>query len=254
MGLPTQKGKVLIIELDTPARLVADRMQKLPGLPDGSVLDLLFLPPLSVPVLSPKDMGHLTAAAQNNYDLVIINTLRKTHNLNDKESSTPAMVYGFYQRTFPGSALLFVHHSKKAQLNQSTGQYEQGLSEDTFSGAKNFLNDAQVGLQLRRFKHSAAGTNLQLRIEKSQVSAMYVPMLLRLEADGSNLSCFEAEQLERVRNEISKIGKTKTDKELDERLATILGVSVSTARSKRLESLEPVWLKRKDELESEENG
>jgi len=112
--LPTRVGKVLYIELDTPERLVAERLQKLPTWdpPSNGGVDFLFLPPLSVPVVTPADMAKLHEAATKDYSLVLVNTLRKTHSMNDKEAATPKMVYEFYQRTFPGAALIFVHHKE----------------------------------------------------------------------------------------------------------------------------------------------
>jgi hypothetical protein len=251
-GLPTAKGKVLYIELDTPERLVAERIRKLRN-PEQIDFDFLFLPPLSVPVLAREDLAKLHEAAERGYDFVIINTLRKCHSLNDKEPQTVKIVYEFFQRTFPGAALMFVHHSKKSQLNQATGSYESGLDKESFSGAKNWLNDAQVGIYLRKFKNPRTSTNLVLRHEKTQVSAEYAPLPIRLEADGTNLSCPEAEQLEQAREILADslaegVGPTRTD----ERIAISLKISQASARRLRLAAVEEVWMGLKDGSEPEE--
>jgi hypothetical protein len=251
-GLPTQKGKALYIELDTPERLVAERLRKLRLQPEAGA-DFLFLPPLSVPVLAREDLAKLHEAAERGYDLVVINTLRKCHSLNDKEAQTPKIVYEFFQRAFPGAALMFVHHSKKSQLNQTSGQYESGLDKESFSGAKNWINDAQVGIYLRKFKNPRTGTNLVLRHEKTQVSAEYTPLPLRLEPDGSNLSCPEAEMLEAVRvllgdPAVIPLGPTRKD----EYIAGVLRQSQATARRLRLACDETVWLALKDDSQEEE--
>lgn len=255
-GLPTSKGKVLYLELDTPERLVAERLRKLPILAGGENVDFLFLPPLSVPVIAKEDFAMLNEAAERGYDLVIVNTLRKCHSLNDKEAQTPKIVYEFFQKTFPGSALLFVHHSKKSQLNQASGQYESGLDKESFSGAKNWLNDAQVGIHLKKYKNPRTNTNLSLRHEKTQVSAEYAPLLLRLEPDGSNISCPEAEQLSIVSRlveeaEAEGLGPTR----MDERIARALGLGQTQARDRRLAvyNTDPVWLKRKDQIEQKDD-
>lgn len=253
-GLPTQKGKALYIELDTPERLVAERLRKLRLQPEADC-DFLFLPPLSVPVLAREDLAKLHEAAERGYDFVVINTLRKCHSLNDKEPQTPKIVYEFFQRTFPGAALMFVHHSKKSQLNQATGSYESGLDKESFSGAKNWINDAQVGIYLRKFKNPRTKTNLSLRHEKTQVSAEYAPLCIRLEADGSNMSCPEATQVEAARQILScgleaGLGPTR----IDERIASELQVSQASARRLRLASMEEVWMGLKDDHEGEEDG
>lgn len=255
-GLPTSKGKVLYIELDTPERLVAERLKKLQLAP-GAQVDFLFLPPLSIPVVAKEDFAMLNEAAENGYDLVIVNTLRKCHSLNDKEAQTPKLVYEFFQRTFPGSALVFVHHSKKSQLNQASGSYENGLDKESFSGAKNWLNDAQVGLYLKKYKNPRTNTNLALRHEKTQVSAEYAPLLLRLEADGSNISCPEAEQLSVVRgiveeSEAEGLGPSR----IDQRISAALNLGLTQSRDRRLivTNGKDVWLKEKqsDETNDEE--
>jgi len=249
-GLPVQKGRVLYIELDTPERLVAERIRKLP--PMDGLVDFLFLQPLSVPILSPSDRELLDRAATKEYNLVIINTLRKCHSMNDKEPQTPKVVYEFFQRTFPGAALVFVHHSKKSQLNQSTGNYEAGLDKESFSGAKNWINDAQVGIYLRRFKNPKTRTNLSLSHEKTQVTAEYAPLLLRLEADGANISCPEAEQISIIRKIMDdcKNGGLLGIR-VDEILSKELGISLATARRRRLALEEEVWLPRKDDEDSD---
>lgn len=250
-GLPTQKGRVLYIELDTPERSVAERLKKL-RVPPNADIDFLFLPPLSVPVVTKEDFAKLNEAAERLPDLVIVNTLRKCHSLNDKEAQTPKVVYEFFQRIFAGSAMLFVHHSKKSQLNQASGSYENGLDKESFSGAKNWLNDAQVGLYLKKYKNPRTNTNLALRHEKTQVSSEYAPLLLRLEPDGSNLSCPEAEQLDVVRRiveeaEAEGLGPTR----IDQKIAGALGLGQTQARERRIivTSRKEVWLKEKDSVE-----
>lgn len=185
-GLPANAGKVLYIELDTPEMLVHDRVKKLEPVEN---VDFLFLPPLSVPEVAPPDQAMLDKAARNNYDMVIVNTLRKSHNLDDKEPVTPKLVYSYFQAQFPGSSLIFVHHTKKPQA-----ETQQRL-KDNFSGAMNWLNDAQVGIALTRFEDERQGINVRLNHEKSQVSLLHKPLGLMLHDDGAHMSCPKYEQL-----------------------------------------------------------
>jgi len=190
-GLPATQGRVLYLEVDTPQRLVHKRLSVLPAAPG---VDFLFLPPLSVPEVAPADLAMLERAAARNYDLVIINTLRKVHDLNDKEPQTPKVVYSFFQHLFPGTALIFVHHTKKSQLVD--GKHTTGKEKESFSGAMNWLNDAQVGLFLQRFEKETEGINLRLCHEKSQVSELLGYMGLFLDPrDGVSLSCPKFDRL-----------------------------------------------------------
>jgi hypothetical protein len=216
----------LYLEVDTPQRLVHERLS---GLPIAPNVDFLFLPPLSVPQVSPPDQAMLDRAANNNYDLVIINTLRKVHNLNDKEPQTPKEVYSYFQHQFPGTALVFVHHTKKTQIDANGNG---GRIKESFSGAMNWLNDAQVGLFLGRFESEKEGINMRLHHEKSQVSDLVGPMGLHLSReDGATLTCPKFNQLLHtyaVMNESELRGTA-----LDQELARQLGMSPSTAYLRR---------------------
>jgi hypothetical protein len=223
-GLPVEAGKVLYIETDTPRRQVHERVRQLPA---PANVDFLFLPPLSVPQVDAYSQDQLDKAAENNYDLVIINTLRKIHSMNDKEPLTPQIVYKYFQTTFPGAALVFVHHTKKTQWDQ-TGE-KVGSHKESFSGAMNWLNDAQVGIQLVPW-HSH-GLTAKLNHYKSQVSAEYRGLGLSLADNGASLRCPPAERLEAA---AQVLGNTPLrGVKLDQEIASHLGVSSSTAHRLR---------------------
>jgi len=244
-GLPANPGRVLYLELDTPQRLLHDRITKMPIPPN---VDFLFLPPLSVPEVSPADQALLDRAARNEYDLVIINTLRKVHNLNDKEAQTPKIVYSYFQHLFPGTALVFVHHTKKTQIDANGNA---GRAKESFSGAMNWLNDAQVGLFLGAYESEKEGINVRLHHEKSQVSDLYGPLGLHLSRqDGATMGCPKFEQLLKVYEVINSEPELHGTK-LDEMLAKMLGTSPATAyvRRKAIENKEfpgVGWLGRKE--------
>jgi len=225
-GLPAMAGKVLYLEVDTPQRLVHKRLKTLPVAPN---VDFLFLPPLSVPQPNPADMAMLERAARNDYDLVIVNTLRKVHDLNDKEAQTPKLVYSFFQHLFPGTALIFVHHTKKTQVNADGST---GRAKESFSGAMNWLNDAQVGLHLMPYDSEKEGINIRLCHEKSQVSELYGPLGLLLDpVDGASLKCPKFEELLKVYDIVNSSSLRGTA--LDAFIAKALGMSSATAWRRR---------------------
>jgi len=221
-GLPAYQGKVLYLELDTPQRLVHERLKALRPAPG---VDFLFLPPLSAPQPQSADQAMLDQAAAEGYDLVVVNTLRKAHSLNDKEPQTVAEVYSYFQHQFPGAALLFVHHTKKTQVD-ANGNHTR--TKENFSGAMNWLNDAQIGLALQRHESELEGINLRLSMEKSQISQLYGPLGLFLDPkDGSSLTCPKFEQLY-VAYEL-RHGSALQGGAFDKELARILHKSESTA-------------------------
>lgn len=193
-GLPARQGKVLYLEVDTHQRQVHERVKLLDAPPN---VDFLFLPPLSVPEVSPADQGLLERAAARDYDVVIINTLRKVHSMDDKDTKTPQIVYSYFQRLFPGASLIFVHHTRKANFDYKGGKIV--ADKESFSGANNWLNDAQVGLLLQKHEEPRKGINLILEHQKTQVSPHMGYLGLYLSPDdGTHLRCPKAEKLTAV--------------------------------------------------------
>jgi hypothetical protein len=244
-GLPTEKGRVLYIEVDTPQRLVAMRLARIEP---AKGVDFLFLPPLSIPHVNQRELDELNEAAKTSYDCVIVNTLRKVHSLDDRQAETTKIVYGFFQHLFPGAALVFVHHTKKTQMDQHGASV--GRDKESFSGAMNWLNDAQIGIQIVNYSSRIDGVNKRLLHHKTQVSAEYRGLGLLLEPDGATLRCPLQERLDvaKVLFENSPLRGVKLDSEI----ASRLGVSVSTGQ--RLRKLVEAgaypgveWLGRKDE-------
>jgi hypothetical protein len=123
--------------------------------------------------------------------LVVINTLRKAHILDDKESETPTRIYGAWRGVFPSATLLFIHHDKK----ESSGT--EGPLDQRFSGSQAWQNDVQVAFHLTRMGGGSPTEDptrpprklcVRLTMTKSQVSdhEAFRPIILQLQADGSN--------------------------------------------------------------------
>lgn len=220
-GLPTTQGRVLYIELDTPPPAIIPRINKLAPVKD---VWWYFAKPLSIPFVSTEQRNEFERLRREiNPDVVFLNTLRKLHDLDDKDSKTPKLVYSFFQNLFPSAALVFVHHTRKSPIDP---KFEEN-DKESFSGSNHFLDDAQVGLHLQ--KYSGEKENLRLWHRKSQVSELLRPLPLRLEKDGSTLSSPLVDELEYVRA-LFKEGKSAPEVIKD--TATFLGVSESTSRRK----------------------
>lgn len=225
-GLPTQKGRVLYIELDTPKPVFKPRVRKLKAAPD---VWWLFMKPLGVPSIGKEDLSVLREAALKiNPDVVFIDTLRKAHVYDDKDSLAPRMVYGTFQEIFPRSALVFISHTKKAPINPN---HIENVKEN-FSGSNHFLDDAQVGLRLEEYRRRGSKENLRLHHQKAQVSERLKPLPLILAKDGSHLSSPLFDELlaaYTLLNETEEVEKGT----LDKMLAGMVDVSERTARKRR---------------------
>lgn len=229
-GLPVHRGKVLFIEMDSTRRGSRKRLKRW-GVEGVSGVTFCFLQGLTAPHPTPahseKLMKAIRRCGPGGPDLIIINSLRKAHRLDDKDSSTVKLVYDWFQMMFPRKALLFVHHEKKAPQKAEEG----GVDRERFSGSNAWLNDAQVGLHLRR-NGGEAKANLALWHVKSQESELFKPLKLKLDGDGTHLSCplFDEHQaaLAVISDpELSSRGK-------DAKIAQVLSCSERKARTIRL--------------------
>lgn len=185
LGLPTRKTPVLIIETDSTYLSTKRRIARLKG-PIPEDVHFLFFPGLNIPGVKPEHVEAIVGALRDiNPGLVFLNSLRKIHDLDDKDSKTVKLVYEWCDRMFGGRAVCFVHHERKNPTTADSRDVE--VSRERFSGAMNWLNDAQVGLHLKKGK-GPEGSNLKLMHVKSQETELYRPMPLRLWPDGTNLS------------------------------------------------------------------
>jgi len=193
-GFPVlQTGKVLYIELDTPAHLLHPRLTLLETLPTQFHLSV-FNHTINILALRPEDGDRLRTLSETlNPALVIVNTLRKSHELDDKDSEVPARIYTAWRMIFPSSTLMFVHHDKKDPSSDVTSNPDQA-----FSGSQAWANDAQVALHITRGQkvrgpadeegHSYERTRVTVKMTKSQVSdhERFHPISLQLSSDGTN--------------------------------------------------------------------
>lgn len=229
-GLPTKEGRVLYLELDTPEPSIAKRIQKIE--PARNVW-FLFSQPLSIPNVTSAHERLLREAQATCFpDLVVVNTLRKAHRMDDKDSLTPVTVYAYFQALFPQAALLFVHHTKKVNPDPRVPE----VAKEAFSGAMNWMNDAQVGLHLEPYKGSSS--NLRLSHRKSQVSELLKPLPLLLERDGSTLRSPLFEELRLVYDFLSEgkdesLTRNEVDVTLSRLLSERMGYAISSSTAKR---------------------
>lgn len=234
-GLPVRQGRVLYIDVDSPERVAAARLQQ--QVPAQNVW-FLFSPRLSVQLDIPETEAMISHAREVvRPDVVFINTLRNVHDLDDKDSRTAKIVYSAFHRWFPNTALVFVHHPRKRPTHQNIKEDPR----ETASGTLAFVNDAQIGIMLRS-KNNKTRT-MELLHQKSQVGPLVGALPLTLGIDGSTFTCPAWDELKIV-YEIFNEEKLKNtpDSTIDKLVAAKLGFSPATARRRReyLESYGPV--------------
>jgi hypothetical protein len=244
-GLPATLGVVLYLEMDTPEISVVPRLQQLkPTVGDEWkhnlhwVFDESFTVP---PVLTAKSQTtDRLLELQEALDpaLVIVNTCRKVHGFDDKDSKAPSMVYGFFKQVFPQAATVFVHHERKRSRDPDAHEY----ARESFSGSKHWINDAQVGLQLVSHRPAHAKTNLRILHHKTQVSERVRALELKLEDDGTNIVCPLYEEYISVWQEM-KMKPELQGREFDREVGKSLGLSERSVRRRRKDIELGLWPK-----------
>jgi len=186
-GLPSVKGKVLYIDVDSPESVAIDRLKKLTHGIKGIDVHFVLDKPFTFPGQE-EEQDEMFRKLNDDYtpDVVFLNTLRKCHDLDDKESKSPKLVYSYYQHLFPKSALVFVHHAKKESLDPKS----RVVSSESFSGSQAWINDAQAAMRLEPYKSRSKHMNLRLHHVKSQFSEKVLPLPLYLDKDGTSMDSY----------------------------------------------------------------
>jgi hypothetical protein len=228
-GLPARQGRVLYIDVDSPETVALTRLKGIPAAPNVSfLLRKPFIFP-GMPREQDQELAELNRTCKP--DVVFFNTLRKCHDMDDKDSRAPKMVYTYFQMAFPQAALVFVHHDKKDNPDPKA---KPTLSE-TFSGSQAWINDAQVGLKLAPYASKKGRENLRLFLMKSQVSPKFPhfqPMPLLLGLDGSTVTSARFDDLVTAK-EVIDAGYSGVN--ADREIARLRQISETYARKFRLD-------------------
>jgi hypothetical protein len=212
-GLPCKPGKVLYIDVDSPENLLAARLPK--ENPPDNVLFLIRPGNLGAPNMRKEVEDQLREAQQEvKPDVVFFNTLRKLHRLDDKDSATPAEVYGFFRDIFPQASHVYVHHSKKTPPDPR----HRVDPDETFSGSGHWIT---------KYRDESGLFNLRLEHRKSQGTRKIKPLPLKLHPDGSTLTSPLYDRMLHIYTQMHEHPEEQ-GKEFDTRVGKELGLSAST--------------------------
>ena len=140
------QGTVVYIQADMTAQLQTERIKHLDrtlGLPRDIPL-YYFTPDARLDCIAEAEEGAEWAQTLQdlNPSLVIIDTLRKSHNLDENYSDTPVKVYGAWRVIVgPKPTVLFLHHDRK------TSDFVRDKDEE-FRGSGAWLDEADLGIHL----------------------------------------------------------------------------------------------------------
>jgi hypothetical protein len=107
------------------------------------------------------------ALRQYEPQLVIVDSLRKTHKWDENDSNTPTLVYSKWRELVPGCAFCFLHHDRKVPTGPWAGDVDEA-----FRGSSAWLDDVDTGLHMVRDKkakgHKAILTFSKVRLDEAQ--------------------------------------------------------------------------------------
>lgn len=227
---PDQGSPVLIIELDTPKRVVKTRFAG--ALARDSGVDLFFWKG-GIDFVHRKSLDDtkliLQLAARHQerqYKVVFIDTLRRSHTLSEQDSDSVSMVYSAVEQLFPGAVIVFLHHSRKSGKDET-----EEMRREAFSGSMQWVAQAQVVVMVNLL--DAHQSKVSLEIVKSQVSE--IPKRpLRLQISGWDVRLESTAKLEGIGEILAGLPPGLGKREIDKALAVALGTSPRTAASRRL--------------------
>ena len=118
LGHHCETGRVLYLQLDTPAPVWKDTLRKLRDSGNGVHPGVLFVHPNDqkrpLNVLTPDTRQYLREALHAaKPDLVILDTLRKIHSADENDSTEMKIVFDQIDDVFGTHALLILHHTRK---------------------------------------------------------------------------------------------------------------------------------------------
>lgn len=94
--------------------------------------------------------------------LVVVDSLRDVFDGDMNNDDNPKKVYSIFQKWFRGATVVFLHHTRKAQI--ANGKTVETNGDDEATGSKYWVNKAQVALYLKKVNESV----LQMKMGKSQ--------------------------------------------------------------------------------------
>lgn len=172
-----RSGTVVFLEVDMPLALLQARIQQAP---ETQALWFLHSEPFDIVTLSRELPDELAEVANLHPDLLIVDSLRKTHSLDENDSATPSAVYSAWRRLFPDTCLAFMHHDRKKPVSPDHAAHP----EEAARGTGAWLDDADTGLHLDRIRGSKGGGHVAtLSFSKCRTTEEPDPMVVRMRDD-----------------------------------------------------------------------
>ena len=202
---PVEQGSVVYVQMDMPDKLFQARLAKAATACDNIADLVVGIFEESRNILDEDFQTELAAKiADEQPALIVFDTLRKLHPLEENDNAVPNLVYSAIRNVCQGSAAIVIHHDRKAPSEQG------GSGEDvaeSFRGARAWVDDCDLGLRLRKRGTQIIADWSKLRCEEQP------QLLLRMNLDTLLL---EPRDPETAREWVTKLGLEHPDMERSE--------------------------------------
>lgn len=175
---PVEQGKVVIIQVDMTAQIQQKRIQKLEGLLHLEGLHYLFPGTLEINKMKSKHPKTVERIRKLDPHLIVWDTLRRIHRLDENSSEAPQIVFSSARELFPHATHEFVHHDKKSPADP---QYEQD-PEEAFRGSGDWIDSVDTSLQLKRVG-SSRRAKLFFHKARTAPESQKEPVLLEMDKE-----------------------------------------------------------------------
>lgn len=176
---PCAKSRVLVVQADMPTVLYQERLQALPesALSDNIAVWLTENLPLDILTASRQYANIVAQARAFAPDVVFVDTLRKTHALDENDSAAPDKVYGAWRTLFPSASLVFLHHARKVSSAPVSADV---AVREAFRGSIAWAASADSIIAIRRVRKKGSKDWLvQQRFVRTRGCEEPPPLLLR---------------------------------------------------------------------------
>jgi hypothetical protein len=238
-NMPVDSTRVLFVEGDTPRTGIIPRIQKVN--PNVANLDFAFVYP-GIDVINPHTPienkifieGLRAKHKANKYGLVVVDSLRSSHPLDDKDSTAATIVYRMFASIFPGAVIFLIHHDKKSKAPEKHiigTHYEEEMDIESFSGSQAWINHATTSLKIRK-SHGKDKEWVTIQQTKSQVGPIAYPIDVHV-TDGIQIELAPTINLDQIHDALHRVS-WKNMRSLDAALAEHFDVSERWARTHRI--------------------
>lgn len=180
LGFPCHQGPAAFFQLDTPEELFQDRLRRAFGWKDDGSSHPL--PPIQVVTASYGEqvgewLRRMPEAVEEVRELepalIVVDSLTQTHEMDENTMEAAKYVYTSFQRLFPRSAILYIHHDRKSDGAELVG-------DQAYSGHNAWMRPMDVGLHLVKSKE---GPLLQFSKIRTEDRSKLPPMPLAMDKD-----------------------------------------------------------------------